>query len=289
MALDPRIEQRQMQLEAQRRAAAARAQGNSTIGNNEYTTVAARQKQNESRNQFVSDAMEKYAAEKVNDDKGGADIDGYGAGNGYDYSALGYGVPSYAGLPAFTSRYQADIDALIDKLLNRNDFEYDPDKDDMYQQYKKDYQRWGDMAMEDVIGKLSGKTGGLASSYATSAAQQTYNNYMAELAGKIPELRQLAYSMYLDEGERMADNLNHLINLDDMEYSRYSDSLKRSTSGNKSSSTSSGSSVEDALNTLVDSGAMDADTAASIYLGSLGGTQSTSDTKKRKTHSQGGR
>ena len=42
------------------------------------------------------------------------------------------------------------------------------------------------------LGQVAARTGGLASSYAGSAAQQTYDGYMSALADKVPELRQLA-------------------------------------------------------------------------------------------------
>ena len=77
--------------------------------------------------------------------------------------------------------------------------------------------------MQDTLAQVSARTGGLASSYAESAAQQTYNNYMAQLADKVPELYQLAYSMYMDElGQDRAD-LSMLQGLDDTAYGRWSD------------------------------------------------------------------
>lgn len=79
--------------------------------------------------------------------------------------------------------------------------------------------------MEDTLGQVSARTGGLASSYAGSAAQQSYNQYMSALGDKIPELRQLAYQMYRDEGDDMRADLNMQLNKEQMDYGRYQDRL----------------------------------------------------------------
>lgn len=57
-----------------------------------------------------------------------------------------------------------------------------------YNNYVNDYTRRGERAMRDTLGKLASRTGGMASSYATAAAQQAYGNYMDELASKINDL-----------------------------------------------------------------------------------------------------
>lgn len=118
-----------------------------------------------------------------------------------------------AGYGDYKSQYGDQISGLQNTLANRT-FEYDPEKDESYQQYKTDYTRMGEQAMDDTIGKVSARTGGLASSYATSAANQTYNNYMQQLASKIPELRQIAYGRFQDEGTNLRNQLNDYMQRD---------------------------------------------------------------------------
>lgn len=48
---------------------------------------------------------------------------------------------------------------------------------------------------------------------------------MSALADKIPELRQLAYSMYQDEGNEMRANLEMLMALEQGDYAKYTDLL----------------------------------------------------------------
>ena len=134
----------------------------------------------------------------------------------------GYGSGGY-GSSGYLSRYQARIDALADAILNRDPFSYDKEQDPLYQQYKDTYTRAGQRGMQDTLAQVSARTGGLASSYAESAAQQTYNNYMAQLADKVPELYQLAYSMYMDDLTQDRNDLSMLMGLDDTAYGRWSD------------------------------------------------------------------
>ena len=145
------------------------------------------------------------------------EMGGGGRGNGGGFS--------YEAAPTYTSRYQNQIDDLTRQILNREAFSYDPEKDPTYQQYKESYTRNGERAMQDTLGQVSARTGGLASSYAGSAAQQTYDNYMGALADKIPELKQLAYSMYQDEGNTQRANLEMLEALEQGDYAKYADLL----------------------------------------------------------------
>ena len=145
--------------------------------------------------------------------------------SGYDDDDGGYGGGrgSGFGYDPYLSKYQARIDALADAILNRDPFSYDKEQDPLYQQYKDTYTRAGQRGMQDTLAQVSARTGGLASSYAESAAQQTYNNYMAQLADKVPELYQLAYSMYMDDLTQDRNDLSMLMGLDDTAYGRWSD------------------------------------------------------------------
>lgn len=136
--------------------------------------------------------------------------------------ADGYQAPK---APSYTAQYQPALEQAVSKAVNRAPFSYDPEQDPAYQQYKADYTRAGKRAMRDTLGELSARTGGLASSYAGSAAQQAYDGYMAGLAGEIPALRSLAYEMYQDEGDRLREDVNLLSGLDERDYARYESQL----------------------------------------------------------------
>lgn len=132
---------------------------------------------------------------------------------------------TYEDAPQYVNKYKDQIDSLTQQILNREAFRYDAEKDPTYQQYRDTYTREGKKAMEDTLGQVSARTGGLASSYAGTVAQQSYNDYMTKLSDKIPELRQLAYSMYQDEGDRQRQNLEMLEALEQGDYAKYADLL----------------------------------------------------------------
>ena len=121
----------------------------------------------------------------------------------------------------YKSKYEDLISDFLDGIMDRPAFSYDYREDPLYWQYKEVYEREGDRAMRDTLGIASAMTGGLASSYAIGAANQANNYYMAQLGDKIPELQQLAYSMYMDEWDTMFRQMGLLQDLDNTDYSRW--------------------------------------------------------------------
>ena len=134
---------------------------------------------------------------------------------------------SYQSAPAYVNQYQGLIDQLKTRIMEQDPFRYNAESDPLYQQYRDSYTRGGERAMRDTVGQLSARTGGMASSYAQSAAQQTYEGYMSALAGKIPQLQQLAYEMYQDEGEKQRLNLQMISALEREDYGKYQDLLSQ--------------------------------------------------------------
>lgn len=124
----------------------------------------------------------------------------------------------------YQSKYDPQIDALLNKILNREDFSYDVMNDPLYQQYAQMYQREGDRAMKETLAEVAAGAGGM-NSYAVTAAQQANSYYGSMLNDKIPELYQLAYNMYLNDKESMVQDLGILQNMDATQYGRYRDAM----------------------------------------------------------------
>lgn len=116
------------------------------------------------------------------------------------------------------------IDALLNEILNRDDFSYDAASDPLYQQYAQMYQREGDRAMKETMAEAAAGAGGM-NTYAVTAAQQANNYYMSQLNDRIPELYQLAYEMYLNDKESMVQDLGLLQQMDNTQYNRYRDTI----------------------------------------------------------------
>lgn len=131
----------------------------------------------------------------------------------------------YAPAPTYTDNYSARIDEMLNNILNRDAFSYNAATDPLYAQYKEQYTREGQRAMKDTLGQVSARTGGLASSYAVSAAQQQNNYYMQQLNDKIPELYQMAYQMYLDNMDMDVQKYGLLEGASDRQYNRYRDTM----------------------------------------------------------------
>lgn len=129
------------------------------------------------------------------------------------------------GKPGYSSRYSSQIDALLDSVLNREGFSYDVESDPLYQQYRKQYIREGDRAMRDTMGNAAALTGGYGSSYGTTAGSQAYDYYLSQLNDRVPELEQLAYQKYQDEGTALLNRLSALQAMEDQDYSRYRDQI----------------------------------------------------------------
>lgn len=125
----------------------------------------------------------------------------------------------------YQSKYGDQIQAMLDKILNREDFSYDFNADPMYQQYADRYQQQGQMAMMDTMGNAAALSGGYGNSYGQTVGQQTYQGYLQELNDVIPELRNAAYSMYQDEGDKMLTDMGLLQGLDESDYGRYRDDV----------------------------------------------------------------
>lgn len=155
----------------------------------------------------------------------------------YGYSGGGDGsqyIPSqtpqfdqwtYAQAPQYEDPYAGQMDELLGQILNREKFSYDYTQDPLYQQYLEQYLREGNRSMQDTLGAVSARTGGLASSWAQTAAQSANDYYASQAADKIPELYQLAYDMYLKDLDGKVQDLGLLQSMSNTQYDRYRDTM----------------------------------------------------------------
>lgn len=98
-----------------------------------------------------------------------------------------------------------------------NNMSYDTFKQgSIYDGLKKSYEQQGKTAMKDVLGQVAARTGGMASSYATSAANQSYNNYMKGL-------EDAARAMYNEEYAKNRDKVDLAQREYDTAYGMYRD------------------------------------------------------------------
>ena len=121
-----------------------------------------------------------------------------------------------SGKTSWTDRYNE----AIEKYLNREDFSYDVDSDQLFQQALSSAMRSGKSAMQDTIGQASMLTGGYGSTYATSAGNQAYNAFIEDAYNNLPEYYQMALQAYQMEGEEMYNQVAMLGEADSQEYQK---------------------------------------------------------------------
>ena len=124
---------------------------------------------------------------------------------------------------AYQSKWQSQIDDIIGRILNREEFSYDVNEDALYKQYAEQYQRGGKMAMQDTMGQAAAMTGGYGSSYASTAGNQAYQAYLAQLNEVVPELYGMALDRYNAEGQEMYNQYGLLSDAEGQDYARYMD------------------------------------------------------------------
>ena len=130
----------------------------------------------------------------------------------------------------YSAPWQSRIEELVQKILNREAFSYDLNADALYQQYKDQYVRGGQLAMLDTMGQAQAMTGGYGNSYAQSAGQQAYESYLQRLNEVVPELYNLAQDRYQQAGQALADRYALLSDREAADYGRYQDQRSASRS-----------------------------------------------------------
>ena len=118
---------------------------------------------------------------------------------------------------------QATFDEIMNKILNREDFSYDLNGDALYQQYKDKYIQQGKMAMQDTMGQAAAMTGGYGNSYAASVGNQAYQASLENLNDIVPELYQMAYDRYAQEGQDLYNQYGMLSDDRNTQYGIWAD------------------------------------------------------------------
>ena len=149
-----------------------------------------------------------------------------------DYNADGKVTDAYNRLqatldqkPGFQSQYESKLNDLYNNIMNQSKFSYDFNADAMYNMYKDQYTQNGKRAMQDTMAQQQAMNGGYGSSYAQTAGQQTYQNYLQQLNDMLPTLRNQAYQEYQDEQNRLLQQYNLTNDAYNREYGQYRDAV----------------------------------------------------------------
>lgn len=127
----------------------------------------------------------------------------------------------------FSYSKDASFQAIMDKILNREQFSYDLNGDALYQQYKDKYTQQGKLAMQDAMGQAAAMTGGYGSSYSAAVGNQAYQASLQNLNDVIPELYQMALDKYNQEGQDLYNQYGMLSDDRSMEYGMWGDKYNK--------------------------------------------------------------
>lgn len=126
----------------------------------------------------------------------------------------------------FNAPYQSQLKDTIN-AINNSKFEYDVNKDALYQQYKEQYNAMGNAAMQEAQADATALTGGFANSYAESAGQRAYNSYMSQLQQIVPQLYQQARQTYDTDLSNLYNKANLYSGLNSQAYTEYAAGLEQ--------------------------------------------------------------
>jgi hypothetical protein len=128
--------------------------------------------------------------------------------------------------PGYNSKYSGQLNNVIDRILNREDFTYDVGKDPLYSQYKQQYVELGKEAAANAVSAVSNLTAGYGNSYAASAASQSNQQYLTQLNERIPQLMNAAMQKYQLEQENLYKQFGALQNEESRLYGQYRDTTE---------------------------------------------------------------
>ncbi len=159
-----------------------------------------------------------------------------GSSNDFTYDAYTEGTDVQRAMKAYndhlknkpgeyTSQWQTQLNDVMDKINNRDKFTYDVNGDALYQQYKDQYINQGKLAMQDTMGQAAAMTGGYGNSYAATVGNQAYQASLQQLNNVIPELYQMAYDRYNQEGQDLLNQYGIYSDRENTDYGRYRDTV----------------------------------------------------------------
>lgn len=167
---------------------------------------------------------ERFVPAKTPDGKAYVDADAFEAAlKRYKNST---GIKSGAELAQIYSSNSGDIDKLSKKLAERKEWTYDPQSDPAYKAYLDAAVREGKKAFENVIGKYTARTGGMMNSAGLTAASESYNNYLAGVNNKVPELMENSYKRYAEDYGLTEDAMRALLDRAKQDYEKNRDAAE---------------------------------------------------------------
>lgn len=117
-------------------------------------------------------------------------------------------------------KYDPATEAALAKILERDEFSYNPENDVVFQSYADQYRRNAEDALRRILNDNNTSVAG-ATGAVLSEAMAAYDNEMDKITDAIPELAKDAYNRYVDEDSLKRDDLDMIQGLADTYYKRH--------------------------------------------------------------------
>ena len=109
----------------------------------------------------------------------------------------------------YQSQYQGQIKDVMGQLDGMGEFDYDPDADAAYQQYKSQYTRSAKLANQNAQANAAAQTGGYGSSYGTQAGQNAYAATMNNRLNGLQNAEKQDYQNYQNDYSNWLNGLQY--------------------------------------------------------------------------------
>lgn len=121
----------------------------------------------------------------------------------------------------YQSKYQGQINDVMNKLNDLGEYDYDPAADTAYQQYKSQYAQKAKLANQNAQANASAMTGGYGSSYGTQAGQKAYAATMDNLDSVLDGLTAQNRAEYNTKKSGLQEQLSGLQSAEQNDYAKY--------------------------------------------------------------------
>lgn len=126
---------------------------------------------------------------------------------------------------AYQDGFQDKLSNLYEQIQNGGKFNFDLNSDALYNQYKDMYTKQGGLASEDVAGQVSALTGGYGNSYAATASNQAYQQYLNQLNDRALDIYDRRYNEFQNSRNDLYNQYNLLNSERVFDYNRYRDDV----------------------------------------------------------------
>ncbi|MBQ8390971.1 MAG: hypothetical protein IJX50_00295 [Clostridia bacterium] len=151
----------------------------------------------------------------------------------YRNQKLGYMTSPYRTTDVYnyTDPYRGELDRMQEDMQNREKFSYDYRDDEQYKAIKRLKEKEAQDAFDDAYGRLSAQFDGDIPVNMMNKLYDTKADIIDSADSYIPQLQQLAYSMYMDEGDMMMRNYALMQERANQDYNRWAEKRDLHVSG----------------------------------------------------------